>query len=178
MIGSDTAKASQTTELGIRLAQPSDVARLVELNNEAVPAVPAVTAAQMSNLLEQASWSVVVTDVDAVVGMVICFDPGINYDSENYRYFEQRYPKHFYIDRIVVDASHRGRGVGSMAYREVFDEAARRGHDTVTCEVNLEPPNPTSIAFHHAMGFVDVDTQATKGGSVVVQLMASPVRDG
>ena len=77
-----------------------------------------------------------------------------------------------------MDSSYRGHGVGSMVYREVFDEASRRGHDTVTCEVNLEPPNPTSIAFHHAMGFVDVDTQATKGGSVVVQLMASRVDHG
>ena len=88
MIGSDATKASQTTELGLRPATPGDVARLVELNNEAVPAVPAVTVAEMADLLDQASWSVVVTDADAVVGMVICFDPGVTYDSENYRYFE------------------------------------------------------------------------------------------
>jgi hypothetical protein len=42
----------------------------------------------------------------------------------------------------------------------------------VTCEVNLEPPNPVSLGFHRALGFVDVAQQDTYGGTVRVQLMA------
>jgi Predicted acetyltransferase, GNAT superfamily len=63
-----------------------------------------------------------------------------------------------------------------VLYRAVEDEARRQGASAVTCEVNLEPPNPGSLAFHHREGFRDLDTQATKGGAVVVQLMAKEIR--
>ena len=165
-------------DTAIRAVRPSDLSRLVELNNDAVPAVPAVSEGEMAALVEAANWSLVAEQDGEVRGMVICFDPGQDYDSENYRYFESHYPSHFYIDRIVIDEAARGMGLGALLYGEVFAEAARRGAGQVTCEVNLEPPNPASIAFHHRMGFVDVDTQATKGGSVVVQLMAAVVSDG
>jgi hypothetical protein len=44
--------------------------------------------------------------------------------------------------------------------------------------VNLEPPNPGSLRFHHRMGFQDVETQTTKGGTVVVQLLRAPLSAG
>lgn len=160
----------------IRGALAGDAPRLLALNNGAVPAVPEVSLEEMAALLEASSWSVVAERDGVVVGFVICFDPGVSYDSENYRYFEARYPSHFYIDRIVIDPDHRGAKWGARLYAEVFNRAEEQGHAQVTCEVNLEPPNPASIAFHRRMGFVDVDTQATKGGSVVVQLMAAPAR--
>jgi predicted GNAT superfamily acetyltransferase len=98
-------------------------------------------------------------------------DPGENYDSENYRYFESRVANHLYIDRVVLSESLRGQGAGTALYEHVFDLARQAGRDGVTCEVNLQPPNPGSLRFHHRMGFADVDTQATKGGAVVVQLL-------
>ena len=162
----------------LRPAAAEDLVRLVELNNSAVPAVPLVSNEEMAQLLEQAHWSVVAERDGELQGMVLCFGTGEDYSSENYQYFEQNYASHFYIDRIVIDESARGEGLGAKLYAEVFAEAAHRGADVVTCEVNLEPPNPASIAFHHRMGFADVSTQATKGGSVVVQLMAASVTEG
>ena len=161
----------------LRPATADDVLQLAQLNNSAVPAVPLVSDAEMAELLVQANWSLVAERDGQVLGMVMCFGTGEDYSSENYRYFEQNYSSHFYIDRIVIDESARGEGLGAILYGEVFAEAARRGAQVVTCEVNLEPPNPASIAFHHRMGFEDVSTQATKGGSVVVQLMAASVTD-
>ena len=35
------------------------------------------------------------------------------------------------------------------------------GHDRVVCEVNLDPPNPGSDAFHERLGFRVVDEQDT-----------------
>jgi predicted GNAT superfamily acetyltransferase len=43
----------------------------------------------------------------------------------------------------------------------------------VTCEVNLDPPNPESLAFHARLGFARVGEQETKGGSVTVALLAA-----
>lgn len=163
--------------VALRVTTDSDVEALTKLNNDAYPAVPRVTVAEMTELLDQANWSRVLDRDGEIHAVVICFAPGQDYDSENYRYFEAHYADHFYIDRIVVDQAHRGEGLGAQAYAAVFDQARSRGLSYVTCEVNLEPPNPASIAFHRSMGFVDVDTQATKGGSVIVQLMAATLDD-
>ena len=61
-----------------------------------------------------------------------------------------------YVDRIVVDDSQRGLGLAAHLYRDLFDRARAVGHDRIVCEVNLEPPNPGSDAFHAKMGFVEV----------------------
>lgn len=171
-----SSKTSPLAPAIIRSALPGDASRLTELNNGATPAVPESSLEEMRVLLSASSWAAVAERDGHVVGFVICFDPGRDYESENYRYFEARYPSHLYIDRIVIDPDYRGEKLGAALYAEVFDRAQDRGLAQVTCEVNLEPPNPASIAFHRRLGFVDIDTQATKGGSVVVQLMAAPAR--
>lgn len=39
---------------------------------------------------------------------------------------------------------------------ELFAAARAAGHTLVTCEVNLEPPNPASARLHQALGFAEV----------------------
>lgn len=158
-----------------RAITESDVPLLRLINNDAYPAVPRATGDEMSALVGNASWGLVATKDDEIAGFVLCFDPGVDYDSENYRYFESNFDSHFYIDRIVIAKPFRGAGLGVALYESVFDEAKARSAENVTCEVNLDPPNPVSIAFHRRMGFGEVGTQDTKGGSVLVQLMAAPV---
>jgi predicted GNAT superfamily acetyltransferase len=153
----------------------ADIKLLRLINNDAYPAVPRATGEEMTALVENASWGLLATQGEEIAGFVLCFDPGVEYDSENYRYFESHFDSHFYIDRIVIAKSFRGAGLGVALYESVFEEAKKRGAESVTCEVNLDPPNPVSIAFHRRMGFGDVGTQDTKGGSVVVQLMAAAV---
>jgi uncharacterized protein len=101
--------------------------------------------------------------------------PGADYESENYAFFEARGVDHLYVDRIVVAASERGAGLGAVLYEAVFAAAAAEGRREVTCEVNLDPPNPGSLAFHERLGFRSVGTQATKGGTVTVSLLAAAV---
>jgi predicted GNAT superfamily acetyltransferase len=57
----------------------------------------------------------------------------------------------------------------------VVDAARAAGRAEVTCEVNLDPPNPGSEAFHARLGFKQVGVQSTKGGAVTVSLLAAPV---
>ena len=47
-------------------------------------------------------------------------------------------------------------GLAGLLYNELFDWAQTAGHDRLVCEVNLEPPNPGSDAFHTKMGFAEV----------------------
>lgn len=162
--------------LALRPVRGPDISRLVELNNDAAPAVPLETQESMAALLEVSAWAALVEGPEhKPIAAVITVATGADYASENYEYFERRFNHHLYIDRVFVDRDHRSAGIGKMLYRAVEDEARRRGATVVTCEVNLEPPNPKSLAFHHREGFQDLDTQATKGGSVVVQLLAKEI---
>jgi len=144
---------------------------VTRVNNDAYPAVPRATVSEMDDLAGLCDLTMVCEVDGEVVGFLFAVEPGKDYDSENYRFFESRGMPHFYIDRIVLGPGSRGQGLGKKLYGEVFREAQRRGFDRVTCEVNLKPENPTSLAFHEAMGFVGVGVQDTKGGSVRVQLL-------
>lgn len=155
-----------------------DLARLLELNNRATPAVPEHSEEEFSELWRMMDYSVAVWSNESVVGFLWAVEPGSSYTSENYRFFEEQGFPHLYIDRIVVDDSARGQGLGTSLYEHVFDEARRRGFTAVTCEVNLEPPNPGSLSFHHRMGFDDYAIQSTKGGQVVVQLLRATLAPG
>lgn len=164
-----------TDRPALRPLTSEDAPALVALNDAAHPAVPITTADEMRTLLELAGLALGLDRDGSLVGFVIAMHPGADYASENYRWFEERGVGHVYVDRIVVAESARGQGLGPVLYDAVFAEARRLGHPEVTCEVNLDPPNPGSLAFHARLGFVQVGTQATKGGSVVVALLAAPV---
>jgi predicted GNAT superfamily acetyltransferase len=161
--------------ISLRPITDGDVGRLVELNNEAYPAVPNVDAAELRDLLHLTSLALAAVDGQAVVGFLLAIDPGTDYASENYTFFESRGIDHLYIDRVVVGEEAKGRGVGRAFYEAVFAKGAADGRAEVTCEVNLQPPNPQSMAFHERMGFRRIGEQATKGGSVTVALLTAPI---
>jgi hypothetical protein len=156
-----------------------DLDSLVAVNDAAYPAVPVTPASELAELIAMGSVVVVVDD-GAPSGFVIGMPPGLGYQSENYLFFSARAREHgstfIYVDRIVLAAHLRGRGLGPKLYDAVFAEARRVGAAEVLCEVNLEPPNPGSLAFHTRLGFVEVGRQPTKGGLNVVALLAAPVQ--
>ncbi len=152
-----------------------DAGELALLNDAAAPAVPITEPSGLARLIELADLALGLEREGHLVGFVIAIAPGSDYDSENYRYFESRGIDHLYVDRIVIAESERGAGLGPLLYEQVFDAARRAGRSEVTCEVNLEPPNPGSQAFHARLGFEQVGVQATKGGAVTVSLLAAPV---
>jgi len=92
--------------------------------------------------------------------------------SPNFLWFGARYPRFVYVDRIVVASSARGRGCARRLYRDLFQHAAEAGHERVVCEVNSNPPNPASDAFHAALGFVEVGTASVYDGSRTVRYLS------
>ena len=74
----------------------------------------------------------------------------------------------------MVAAAERRRGIGRALYGTAFRHAARFGQCRVCCEVNREPPNPVSDAFHAALGFVVVGTGVSLSGKTV-RYLARPV---
>jgi predicted GNAT superfamily acetyltransferase len=105
-----------------------------------------------------------VADRDAYL---ICFAPGAAYESPNYRWFCARYPSFVYVDRIVVSSLARGKGVARALYEDLFAYAKQAGAVRVVCEVNSDPPNPGSDAFHARMNFVEVGRARLENGKSV-----------
>jgi uncharacterized protein len=71
----------------------------------------------------------------------------------------------------------RGRGIARLLYEDLFTTAKLAGHDRVVCEVNIEPPNPASDAFHSAMGFVAVGEAAIHNGTKIVRYFEKALGD-
>jgi hypothetical protein len=103
-------------------------------------------------------------------GFLIGLRPGLDYGSENYRWFCDHYGDFGYVDRVAVDESARRFGVASQLYDDFANKL--RGHvDCMTCEVNIRPRNESSMRYHETHGFVQVATQETEGGSKKVALL-------
>jgi predicted GNAT superfamily acetyltransferase len=98
---------------------------------------------------------------------LIAFAPGADYASPNYRWFEARFPSFVYVDRIVVASAARGKGVARALYEDLFAFAAETGAPRIVCEVNSDPPNPGSDAFHARMNFVEVGAARLQNGKSV-----------
>ena len=92
--------------------------------------------------------------------------------------FGERFVRFVYIDRVVVGQDRRQAGVGSMLYADVERYAVETGAERLTCEVNLAPPNPPSLAFHRQRGFAEVGTlsiPSIPGSGKIVSLLVKPV---
>ena len=154
----------------------SDVPAVAELNNSAYPAVTFLTEDEMADLFALCDIALVATNREKkVTAFLLSLNMGKPYDSENYRWFEERGVRHQYIDRIVVSPSAKGTGIGRALYESVFEHARQCGANEVTAEINVRPANPGSMAFHEHLGFQRLSEQETKGGTIRVALLARSV---
>ena len=100
-------------------------------------------------------------------GYMIPFDQTSAYTSVNYHWFRKGYLRFIYVDRIVIADHARGRGHARALYEDLFAAARRAGHGVVACEVNVDPPNPASDAFHASLGFDEVGRATLANGKTV-----------
>jgi predicted GNAT superfamily acetyltransferase len=144
---------------------PNDTNEVIlALNNAHAQELSLLDAAKLSAMIGNAFHAVRAGDADA---FMIAFDQDGDYDSPNFLWFRERYQRFVYVDRIVVDPAARGRGLARALYANLFERARVAGHVRVVCEVNAEPPNPASDAFHAAMGFAEVGSATLGGGKQV-----------
>jgi len=126
----------------------------------------------MAQLVGRAFLACRIGEADA---LLIAFDQDADYDSPNFLWFRERFARFVYIDRVVVDARARGRGLARALYEELFARARLAGHTIVVCEVNAEPANPVSDAFHAALGFAEIGSAVLAENAKVVRYFSRPL---
>jgi len=143
-------------------------APLLHLNNDHATELSFVDAERMAHLVGEAFMAGRIGDADA---LLLAFDQDADYDSPNFLWFRERFPRFVYVDRVVVAPAMRGRGLARLLYDALFQRAAEADHDRVVCEVNSDPPNPASDAFHAALGFTEVGAAHLAGRGKTVRYL-------
>jgi predicted GNAT superfamily acetyltransferase len=162
------------TAVNVRDATAADAAAVLALNNANTPHVNALTAEEFAWLASHAVYHRVATDETGVIGFALCLAAGLEYWSENYKWFAARYAEFLYLDRVVVASHVRRLGVGRALYADLHRVAGGRW-PRVTLEVNVRPANPTSVAFHEALGYEAVGVREYDDGEHAVQMYCRTV---
>lgn len=118
----------------------------------------------LKKLLDVAYFVEVVDEADA---FLIAMNEQSAHDGINFGWFKDHYDNFVYIDRIVTDARARGQGLAKSLYEALFDAAKADGQEIVGCEINREPPNLGSEAFHQKMGFDKIAEASLPNGKTV-----------
>ena len=159
----------------LRAFEERDAADVLALNEAEVHNFAPMDEARLRRLRSLAELFVVAELDGAFAGFAITMAPGTDYDSVNYRWFTERYGDAFaYLDRVVLTAATRRRGVGTAIYDLAEETARPRGR--LALEVRTDPPNDVSLAFHGSRGFEPVGVLGEPGH--LDTLMVKELADG
>jgi len=151
----------------LRDLQEADVPVMLALNNAHSKETSLLDDAALTSLLAQCVYARGVGRGE--VALLLALDQAAAYENPNFEWFKERRERFVYIDRVIVAAAARGKGLAGRLYRDLFAKAAAMGHRCVVCEVNVEPPNPASDAFHKSMGFEVIGEATIYGGKKIVR---------
>jgi len=157
--------------IALRAVEEADLDDILQLNEASVPEVGRVDLEQMRWFANNAAYFKVALRDGNFAGFLIGLRPGTTYASPNYRWFCDKYDDFGYIDRVAIAGNARRLGLATRLYRD-FQASLPADVSLLTCEVNLVPPNESSMRFHEGFGFRSVGTQTLDGGSKTVAMMA------
>ena len=165
MCGSSTSDEAMSGLL--RPITTADHRAVLALNERHVELLAPLDEIRLSELVAVADTADVIEVDGAFAGFVITFAAGSAYDGENFAWFTERYDDFCYLDRVAIHEDYRRRGLGSAVYDELESTC---GRPVFALEVNLDPPNAPSLAFHRARGYTEVG-QRVSGGHLVSMLI-------
>jgi predicted GNAT superfamily acetyltransferase len=138
----------------LRAIERTDWPAVLALNRESVSELSPLDLERLDYILGCTHRALVAEDEAEIAAFALAMAPGSAYDSRNYAWFGERFDRFLYLDRIAVDSSRRRRGIAARIYAEMEDAAREFGR--MVCDVNLEPRNEASLAFHAARGYREV----------------------
>jgi len=159
------------SQLRLRPLTAADHADVLELNERNVELLAPMDEARLQTLQALADAAHVIEVDDRFAGFVMTFGSGSAYDGENFGWFRQRFDDFCYLDRVVIHEDFRRRGLASQVYDELESTC---GRPLFALEVNLDPPNEASLAFHQTRGFTEVGQRVSSGHLVSMFLKTLP----
>lgn len=141
-------------DVRLRPLTSEDHADVLALNEQEVHLLAPMDADRLAALHDWSHRFDVIEVDGGFGGFVIVIEAGTAYDGDHYAFFSQAYEEFLYLDRVVLASHVRRRGIGRVVYDELEGVARRFGR--MTLEVNVDPPNPPSLAFHAGRGYVEV----------------------
>jgi predicted GNAT superfamily acetyltransferase len=150
----------------LREITDADRAAVLELNQASVLELSPLDEARLRLILALAHRGVLIERDGEVLAFAIAIAPGTDYDSRNYARLGERFEDFLYLDRIAVADGARRQGLGAMLYDAMEDAA--RPFARMVCDVNVQPPNEPSLAFHAARGYQPLEELQHAGKRVVL----------
>jgi GNAT superfamily N-acetyltransferase len=145
--------------MNIRPATPADSAAVADLATQlGYPTTPEQAAARLRDLATRPENDILAAEADGVVIGWIQVAGAYRVDSEPYAE----------IAALVVDAAHRGGGIGAELVAAAEDWAVRHGFRTLRVRSNVV--RERTHAFYERLGFA-----RTKSQVVFTRLTARPV---
>ena len=156
----------------VRNIEIADVARVLEINNANTPGVSQLTLSELETDITNCLHALAIdNEYGEVCAFCITFAPDAPDAGVNHRWFADRFESFVYLDRIAIDPTYQNLGLGVLLYQSVEQQMiASAQHSLLCCEVNLEPPNPGSLRFHHRIGFTEVGQHSPQQNYVVSML--------
>lgn len=150
----------------------ADHAALLRLNADNHPEVQRLDETTLKSFLGFGGEHLVVVDpAGTVLGYLLSHASDAGYDDTEICELRRRVAEPFlYVCQIVIAREHRGRGLGRALYEEIAGIARRQELRLVCCDVNTDPPNPGSIAFHRRLGFATIASGTASNGFAITFL--------
>ena len=149
-----------------RSSPSNTLENLYKLNQENTPEVGSIRSYEsFASLLDISYVNLLIEYKKQPIGFVICFRENLEYESLNYKFFNDTKQKFLYIDRVVIQSDYRRMGFGTRVYKYIYELASKETLP-ICCEVNLIPLNQISLNFHAKNGFIKVGERDFKDHSV------------
>ena len=149
---------------------PEDLGWVHDLNQANGKALSYMERDAFEAMVARAAYARV---IDGEAGFLLAYaQPPIVGDSPNFDWFASRFENTLYIDRVAVGGHARRQGVAARLYDDLAAFARASGFERIGAEINSDPPNPGSDAFHAARGFEVVGEARLEGRDKTVRYVA------
>jgi hypothetical protein len=145
----------------LKKARMIDLLQIMKLNNGEAKWVGKKNRVFFEKYLNIPYFYLVLIDKN-IAGFAMVMNQGTKYDSPNFLWFKKKFPKFYYIDRIIISKKYRKKGLAKKLYSHIFSKFSNKNLP-ITAEVSLVPKNNSSIIFHKKQRFKTIGKLTSKG---------------
>ena len=153
----NVVKMNNLEQFNLKEAKKASLREVLEINESHKPMLSSLgDLDKLEDLIELSTFGSFLVFQREICAFIVCMRENLPYESPNYKYFQKKYKKFLYIDRVGVKKGFENRGFGSFMYGNIFKNYINE-QLTICAEANIEPINKQSLKFHEKMGFRRVE---------------------